>query len=433
MSRSVSSYNYSNPSPRGYGTPNSLRNRILDYALSPQGLRTGFRVGKRVARSAYSAYTSRSKTESSDASMRSSQSATPGSTIVASGGYRGRKTTFKKPRKSKKAKRKAKSFQRFSKKVNRVLNQERAYGHHQLAQSTRLHQGLVNTWNVIKNSTSTGTPLFEFFMPAQFKDAEAVLFNGKAGTVSSYTNAVVNSAIPNNFDTNAPTHVVASHVKWKFVNTSQHPTFLEMYKCTSKRGSVNAAAPSGNGLHPVDMWISSGATDAIIGNLSTAPQAKLTSCSAQAKAMNDAYDCKLTKFKLEPGQVQDYFMQGPKNFKLNEQKLAAGNVSLNTPTWRTWSSPGCGTIVFFRVLNEVSLGSSGHAAHFPHSSGGGIACTYHTYYRIRAPTQDSDEPTNLISNTISGIDDFMVSPGNDQQVDPENPSTVPGYAGGVPL
>lgn len=363
-----------------------------------------------------------------------SEGARAGNTvIIPSTGYTGKKVKFNKKKLTKRQKAKKKKWKKFKSKVHQVIDKSRPYGYHTVLGATHLYQSTINKWNVQYQSTGTGTDYFTFFQPAQFKDAEAVCFNAKTPAIDSYK--TTNVTPTGNFDTNNITHVIDSNVTWKFVNTSQHPTYLEMYICSCKSSTRYASTASMpvaiTAKRPDELW-TDGATTSLTtrGELASNPVSDLTACLAQAKLMLQSFDVKLVKFKLEPGQIQTHFMQGPKNYRMDGTKKVAvhSTADKTTPTWKNWSSPNCGLIVFFRTLNEMTLGGDAIPSHFPHGTEtnkkGGIAASFQMYYKMRAPNTDSTSATDEISNTIVGVNTFQNSL-YDRQVDPNNPSDIP--------
>lgn len=356
--------------------------------------------------------------------------------VGASGGYTGKKVKYKKRKLTKGQKIKRKKWKKFKTKVNKVIDKSKAYGYHNIVGSTHLFQDTINKWNVQYQSTGTGTDLFSFFQPAQFKDAEAVCFNSKAPAIDGYK--TTNVTATGNFDTNNITHVIDSSVSWKFVNASQHPSYVEMYICSAKLGSrysfIDSIPRVVTAKRPDELWADTGVSLTTRGELNASPSEDLTSCLAQAKLMLSSFDVRLVKFKLEPGQTQTHFMQGPKNYRMDGSKKVAPHslADKTTPTWRNWSSPNCGVIVFFRTLNELTLGGDGKPSHFPHKLDadpkGGIACSYTQYFKMRAPNTDSTLGSDEISNTIVGVNAMQNSTGTDIEIDPSNPTSnaVPG-------
>ena len=358
--------------------------------------------------------------------VRTRGTATPARNIAASSGYRASKVSY--TRKKHRSKAKVKAWKRFSTKVNKVIDKAQPYGYFNQVDIKRLDQDTINKWKVIKHDKD-----LTFFQPGQFKDAEACCFNEKPITATGwYDNSSVK---PNgNFDTNNITHVIDSNVKFKFVNTSQHVTFVEMYICKAKKAATTnvtiAPGPLSEGKDPVELWGDTLNTTSIRGNLLSDVTQALTSSHYQSKQLNAMYDVKLVKFKFEPGQVQTHFMQGPKNYRMDgSKKQAAGATNINDPVWQNYLNPGSGVFVFFRVLNEVTLGGSGLPAHFPHNQAvglkGGIALEYYKYYKMRGPNSNSTQSDDFISNTIVGQDYVDDAVTGDIQIDPDNPASFP--------
>lgn len=402
--------------------------------VTPDSIRAAQYYGRRAREMLHSwnrdrSTPSRAPRRASTASRATTASVTrpsiAGGNLVASSGYRGAKKTYKRRKLTPKQKRRKKTWKKFSNKVQQVITKAKPYGHRTIVQAMRLHQDTNNLWKTFEENPDPTFPNlgFHFFQPAQFKDAEAVLFNGKTDNPNGYL--LTSVAAAGNLATNTITHVVNSHVNWKFVNTSQHPTYLEMYICQATKGARQSNAPT----TPLQLWVDTVTTVNLGGGLDANPTTNLTSSVRQAKGMLAAYDYKLIKIKLEPGQVATQFMQGPKNYRMDgSKKIQPGSPDIDTPTWRDFSTQGCGMTVFFRVLNEMTLSGEGTPCHFPHSqvegNVGGIAMTYYTYYQIRGPNTDSVDDD--IQNSIFGFTNLQSNlDTGDNQVDPDNPSTIP--------
>lgn len=379
-------------------------------ALADQLLRGTANVAGRYAR-AYRRFRARPPGQRFDISRprrrpRTNRRSTPAgpmaSNVVASNVSNpyGAKTVFKRKRRGSNAKRK--KYKKFAKKVKKIVAADKPFGYHQTTQFQTLRQNTTNKWSHF-GSTVAGQD-YEFFMPAQFKDAEGICFNDKPASLNSYDSTTV--GVNGNMDTNSKTYVADSHVDYKFVNTSQMPTFVEMYVCKSKKANRTGVAA---GLpvvqHPIAMWSALKEQVDLHGDLSGVGYdvvADLNSCAAQAVLFNANFDYELVKLKLEPGQVVTHRLQGPKNYTFDaSKKLVPGQTNgLTDPVFAGWGSPGTGTVVFFRVITELSLDNGGVPAHTQHAANTGIAMRWTTYYKMRGPNQDQQ---SKIDNAMSSL------------------------------
>lgn len=343
---------------------------------------------------------SRAQSTTSGGSSRSAGTMGSNITAHAVGKTRGAKRIYKKKsniKKSKGQKRKAKAYKSFSKKVRKIVNGDRPFGYHNITQFQTFPQVTTNQWTTY-GGTDAGQN-YEFFQPAQFKDAEAVCFNNKTPVLNGYQNTTV--GIAGNFDTNSKTFVSDSYVDYKFVNTSQFPTFVEMYICSAKKGNrTGVLAGLAVNQHPLANWENLGNQVDLVGD-SLAPTS-LNSCAAQAVGMNANWDYKLVKMKLEPAQVVTHRIQGPKNYTFDAStKLVPGQINgLTDPVFTTFGNPGSGKVVFFRVITELALDSGGTPAHTKHVLNTGIGVRWTMYYKLRGPTQDQE---SKIDNTIGSL------------------------------
>lgn len=257
---------------------------------------------------------------------------------------------------------KSSATKRFEKKVLKVIDEPKAKGKYTQHCTMLLFHQINNRYSIFTQDAgctgnggalTSGAADLEFFTARQFKDAEGVLFNGKTSTLNSW--ATTTEAAGGNFPAQIITSVHNSYAEFRFKNVSLHKSIVEMFICKGK---------SGAGAHPYTDW--SGAIDAgqvflAQGNLggtyaaSDAPTHPFIQLNPDMHPMNEMWDIQKIVFKFEPGEDAYHRMEGPKNYLLNAGKKLTGASVLGTPSFLSPAIKGCGTYVFFRIINDLTI------------------------------------------------------------------------------
>jgi len=199
----------------------------------------------------------------------------------------------------------------------------------------------------------------EFFSPRQFKDAEAVCFNGKtpqhAGWV--YMGEGANLNLPYNQITRVNAASVSMHIK----NFGVHHTMLQIYKLCGKGGGTTPRADIQTAYNILSNFTIAGYEIAseTFRNLGT-------SLSNLPEAFHQMWDIEVTTYEFEPGEETWHFLKGPRSYNMNGAKKIQGvDESKEATSWKLPNEPGCGCYVMFRAITDFALVSGGTAANPP--------------------------------------------------------------------
>ena len=298
---------------------------------------------------------------------------------------------------------------RFEKRVLKVLKEPSATGKYTQTVTQFLYQENYNLYSLYfqdaGNTAGGGLCDLEFFSPRMFKDAEAVLFNGKVATFNSWAVDVAEGAA-HNFPAQQSTKINGSSATFRFKNVSEHKMIVEMYVCKGK----------GGGTHPLTDWEKCllGSGKYVVNGVTTAPApgSLIRGIHVHMDGLpnfDKIWNVEKVVMKFEPGEEAFHILKGPRGYvmkgsnKLTPNVVAQGNDSPSTPVWINPGEPGGGSYVFFRVLNNLGVVSSTsgstirgqytsvcHPANSWGGSGqavpvGGIALEVVRHYSIEAP------------------------------------------------
>lgn len=295
---------------------------------------------------------------------------------------------------------------RFEKKVLKVLKEPTATGKYTQTVTTMLTQEVHNQYSLFFQDSGNlaGGSLadLEFFTPRMFKDAEAVLFNGKTASFNSW--GTVNEGAGFNFPAQQSTKINGSSATFRFKNFSEHKSIVEMYICRGK----------GGGSHPLTDWESclTSSGKYTINGLNTAPTQLIRAPHVHMDALpsfDKIWNVQKVVMKFEPGEEAFHMLKGPRSYlmkgssKLIPTIVAQGNPTPTTPVYIGPNEPGGGVYVFFRVINNIglitsTLGSTirGNTVSVCHPANifangatatdvGGIAVEITRHYNVEAP------------------------------------------------
>lgn len=220
------------------------------------------------------------------------------------------------------------------------------------------------------------------FNPVHFQDAASVLFNSKTiGGTKSIGQA-------NNFNmTTLKFFVKNSYVKTTFRNNSQRTITLKVTTCKPK----SAASFAGN--DPLSQWDAALVKDQTQGG-GTIPGQNVTAVGRSFINLNPMmlptfkhyWDQEETKFELQPGQSQSWFLQGPKDWEFDGNKYYNGGTFVDLQKFTRFVY--CTTImdlvgditgVAGRLKDPVNVGDT--------FQGNGIIYENTYHYDIKMPEQ----------------------------------------------
>jgi len=299
-----------------------------------------------------------------------------------------------------------KAAKRFEKKVLKVLKEPLATGKYTQTITQFLVQENYNKYSVffqdVGNLAGGGLSDLEFFTPRMFKDAEAVIFNGKTASWNSW--ATVNEGATFNFPAQQTTKINGSSASFRFKNFAEHKMIVEMYICRGK----------GGGSHPLTDWNQCllGSGKYVVNGPSETGGDLTRSLHVHMDGLPNfekIWNVSKVVMKFEPGEEAFHNLQGPRGYcmkgssKLVPNVVAQGNPGSTTPVFIGPSEPGGGVYVFFRVINNIGLvtsttgstirGNHVSVCHPPniYANGatntlvGGVAVEITRHYSIEAP------------------------------------------------
>lgn len=342
--------------------------------------------------------------------------------------YKGSVRKFKK---GGKLSRRQNVMKKFAKKVKKVLAYADGIGKVHHVSTAMYQQQNLDFWSHYDTdgilgavTGGVGGQFLDFFTPARFKDAEAVCWNNKVLSDTSYLTTALSTPSTSNMPTGAPVKIISADAVFYFKNESQHATTLEMYICTP----IGGKDPS-NVMSFYDEWnLSYSNIDRTTNTPQYSPSPILVgSLASDVKHTNYTYE--LRKIEMNPGEevYQKIKYRGPKIVDPTKRWLVPSS-GLSTPNWRDSYSKGCGIQVSFRMLNKLSIdGSSGGAHHFKNfattPNKGGIIMEVTRNYVMGQPNSDVAELYKV--PTIGFTQTFIGSANNEEQVFPGNPAVNP--------
>lgn len=251
----------------------------------------------------------------------------------------------------------SKAAKRFEKRVLKVLKEPTATGKYTQTITQWLYQDTYNCYSIfssdIGNGQGSGASDLEFFTPRQFKDAEAVCFNGKPSTYNSWA---FTTEGPNlNFPAQQPCKVNNSSASFRLKNMSNHKAIVEMYVCRGRGGSTS--------LPHLDWESSINASGKFSVTGITAVNPTITRNIHVHMEGLEPFDSlwKVDKivWKFEPGEEGFHILKGPRAYMMDgSKKVKPSTIFGSAPTWEGPQQPGSGCYVFFRYLNHVALATS---------------------------------------------------------------------------
>jgi hypothetical protein len=340
---------------------------------------------------------------------------------------------------------KTKADKRFEKKVLKVLKEPTPTGRYTQNGYLILRQKEFNKYDICKldqgdllNDGFNQAPLF-FFTPQQFKDAEAVCFNGKVSKWDSWL--YNNEGVAGNLRAQRPVKINASSATFRFKNVSQHKSIVEMYICYGQGGAADTDASTqwNNSIIASQLFKSTGFPSSL-----TAP---ITVPGIQRATNIEPFDShwKVTKivFKFEPGEEAFHKLKGPHNYIMDGSKkvddLSRPNDSPPYIKWKQPNEEGCGCVIFFRTINSLSLVTStagtkyegnrqsvSFAPHFwANGDGaqniGGVLCHFSRHYNIECPPDITALDIQVLNNNF-GFPGGVI---RDIQIDEDQPNDPP--------
>jgi len=205
--------------------------------------------------------------------------------------------------KARSAPKKSKATKKFEKKVLKVLKEPTATGKYTQIVTKYMPQDTTNLYSLYNQDdggpTAGSDADLEFFSPRQFKDAEAVLFNGKVSTWNSWATTTVGAN--NNFEARQPCKINNSSATFRFKNFSTHKMTLEMYIVSGK--TVDATT---NPITDFTTTLNSSFVFSQTG-LNTANVARLANYGvniSQNAAWLAMWECQNIVYQFEPGEEQ---------------------------------------------------------------------------------------------------------------------------------
>lgn len=253
----------------------------------------------------------------------------------------------------------------FKHRVEAALASDKPKGHYKTVKPVTLFSYASNAFSTI-SVDDWGIGL-TFFTPTIFKHAEAVLWNGKAnGTVgNAYADTTIGAS--HNFPSNIITHVSNSSARFYFKNCSQHTLHMEMYIV---KGKEEKAAT------PVDFFVAwNNAYTALEGDINNNADVNdiFTSLHDVPQIM-DSFDVEKIAVCFDPGERYEHLLKGPFNYDMDGSKKQLQSTAIGAPVWMDYTSKGCGTHVFFRIIADQGLvtGTTGTAGQDNKNRGAGV-------------------------------------------------------------
>jgi len=196
--------------------------------------------------------------------------------------------------------------------------------------------------------------VLEFFSPRQFKDAEAVCFNGKspqhAGWI--YQNEAAGVNLPYNQITRVNNSSVAMHIK----NFGVHHMILQIFKFTGKGGGSNRPR-----LDIEDAYgkLSNFTLTGFHRQTETFRNMG-TSLSNLPEEFHQKWEIEVTSYEFEPGEETWHFIKGPRSYNMNgSKKIETVDAEKKATAWKGPNFPGSGCYVMFRAFADFALVSGG--------------------------------------------------------------------------
>jgi len=217
---------------------------------------------------------------------------------------------------------------------------------------------------------------WNFFTPQKIMDAASILWNNKTISVD-YSLTAFNFILPTTAATGAPVgatpaapnsqghviHVRNSYVKWEMKNNSQRTVYLDIYHCVPK-----VTHPTQLPLETLNDGIAIMLTDATYRQLRvgttdemiTNPQVEPNTIPAFAAT----YKYEKITMGLAPGETCTHYLQGPKNYDLEYNKLYPGGQDMTGFLYKK-----CTVSVMIAVRLDLQYATVGATAAAPRGSG----------------------------------------------------------------
>ena len=274
------------------------------------------------------------------------------------------------------------------------------------------------------NKQQVGT-LGDSFTPSQVLDAASVLWNEKLPTNNK------SSLNSQNFARNTvKINVINSYTTMHFKNNTRRTYTMKLYNCRSKiRDQLE---------FPITSWADALAVEAQPqgSNVLGIDVNTMYNDPRMVPNWNQQWHADVTTVTLEPGQIYDYFVQGPKNKLYDFAKY----VTNSTPQLFTdrISDARSNFVVFYPDVVSTTIGTAGRYVDDNPADGDsdGLATEIKHYYQLSMPEQagylvgtagGGTQALNLRKYSFA----IFSEPGNQQtgvvrRVDDDNPVIVEG-------
>lgn len=316
--------------------------------------------------------------------------------------------TYKKPRRTVRRKktykkRKAVTVSKVRNIVKRVLDQSDVFGNFHAIHSVILRQTDINRYGTI--STDASGQILDFFTPQRIRDVEAILFKGKTWATASFDNET------GNFNVNDKSHVIQQSANFELHSTSQHVTHVEMYVCHPKKDTQESAA---------QLWVKSFNNVSTLygGTFNVGDNRQLGSTYRESNLLNEYYSVKRMNYKFQPGQTRSFKLRGPSGRTYNWLNYSLPASTVAAPDLSAYAKGNGSVQVFFRVRNEMTIGSIVGVVSGNNLAAGGIAVQVQRHYRMRCPQSATEA---LTQDVYAYFTDLQPTPGTANDLAMANP------------